>query len=126
MLIWLLAGMGVFLFNVYLPAALFFPAMGLKVHAGSRDELPEPGKMVGRARRSLANFQENLPIFLALGILAMIAENADMALAVLGAKVFVIARIAFIVCYMISIPFTRSIAFTVGFIGMGMMAYALI
>ncbi|MCF6327738.1 MAG: MAPEG family protein [Devosiaceae bacterium] len=126
MLIWLLAGMGVFLLNVYLPAALFFPAMGLKIHAGSRDELPEPSKMVRRARRTLANFQENFTIFLALGILAMVVENADMSLAVLGAQIFVFARVAFIICYMISIPFTRSIAFTVGFIGMGMMAYALI
>ncbi len=126
MLIWLLAGMAVFIVNVYLPAILFLPAEGMIKHLGSRDNTPPESKMVGRARRSVANFQENLTIFLALGILALVVENTDMALAVLGAQIFVISRIAYIICYMISIPFTRSIAYTAGFIGMAMMAYALI
>jgi len=126
MLIWLLAGMLIFIANIYLPAILYFPAVGVKRHVGSRDELPEPSKTVRRARRTLINFQENLTIFLALGILALVVENADMALAVLGAQIFVISRVAFIICYMISIPFTRSMAYGAGLIGMIMMGWALI
>lgn len=126
MLTWLFAGMLVFLFNVYLPAALYFPAVGFKKHMRSRDDLPEPNKMVQRARRSLANFQENFTIFLALGILALVIEGANMEMTILGAQVFVFSRLAYIIFYMISIPFTRSLAYGVGFVGMFMMAFALV
>ena len=126
MLIWILAGLAVFLANIYLPAVLYFPSVGVVRHVASRDELPEPGKLVGRARRSLANYHENLPFFLTLGLLALIVEGADMAQAVLGAQIFVLARIAYIACYMISIPWTRSAAFTAGFAGLILMFLALI
>jgi uncharacterized MAPEG superfamily protein len=126
MLFWILAGLGVFLANIYLPAALFFPSVGVARHVASRDDLPQPGRYVGRARRSLVNYQENLPIFLTLGLLAMIVDGVDMQQAVLGAQIFVLARIAYIACYMASIPWTRSAAFTVGFAGQILMFLALI
>lgn len=126
MLFWILAGLGVFLANIYLPAALFFPSVGMTRHVASRDDLPQPGRYVGRARRSLANYQENLPIFLTLGLLAMIVESADMEQAVLGAEIFVLARIAYIACYMAAIPWTRSTAFLVGLGGQVMMLLAII
>jgi len=126
MLTWLFAGMLVFLFNVYLPAALYFPAVGFKNHMGARDDLPEPNKMVQRARRSLNNFQENMAVFLALGILSLVIDKVNMEMAVLGAQMFVISRMAYIIFYMISIPFTRSLAYGIGFVGMFMMAFALV
>jgi hypothetical protein len=49
MLFWILAGLAVFLANIYLPAVLYFPSVGVARHVASRDELPEPGKYVGRA-----------------------------------------------------------------------------
>lgn len=126
MLIWLLAGLAVYLANVFLPTILFLPAEGLMVHIGSRDKLPDPNVAVGRARRSLANFQENLPIFLTLGILALVVNGVNMEQAVLGAQLFVLSRIVFIVLYMISIPMTRTMAYGVGFVGLILMALALV
>lgn len=126
MLFWMLAGLAVYLVNVFLPAALYLPKEGLMNHLGSRDNMPEADAMVGRARRALANMQENLPIFITLGLLAFVVEGADMAQAILGAQVFVIARIAYIAMYMISIVGLRSAAWTVGLIGNIIMAMALI
>jgi uncharacterized MAPEG superfamily protein len=123
---WILAGLGVFLINVYVPTLLYFPAEGLTRHLGPRDHLPEPGAMVLRARRSLANHQENLPFFLTLGILALIVDGADLGLAVLGAQMFVLSRIAYIALYVLGVPVVRSLAYVVGLVGCLIMAWALI
>ncbi|MEL6296577.1 MAG: MAPEG family protein, partial [Pseudomonadota bacterium] len=64
--------------------------------------------------------------FLALGILAMVVEGADQSLALLGAQLFVVARIAYIPLYMLAVPVVRSGAWIAGFVGMIMMAYALL
>ena len=126
MLFWILAGLTVYFVNIFVPAIIYFPAEGLANHVGSRDNSPEPSAMVGRARRSLANLQENLPIFLTLGILAMIVDGADIEQAVRGAQIFVLARIAYLILYLVSIPYTRSAAYAVGLFGLGTMAFALV
>ena len=126
MLFWLLAGLGVYLLNVYLTAFLFVPATGILSLAGSRDALPPPNAMVGRARRGLTNLQENMPFFITLGLLAMIVDGADMQRATLGAQIFVIARLAYIPLYLISIPFTRSAAYLAGLVGNVLMLVALL
>lgn len=126
MLFWILAGLAMFLVMIFLPAGLFLKTEGMARHVGSRDEQPEPEVLVLRARRALANTQENMPFFLTLGVLALVVESTDMAQAVLGAQLFVLGRIAYTVLYLISIPWTRSVAYLVAFVGMAMMALALI
>lgn len=126
MLFWILAGLVVFLANIYLPATLYLPTEGLMTHSGSRDVQPEPSVSTLRARRILANMQENMPIFLTLGVLALIVENVNMGQAVLGAQLFVFGRIAYTVMYMISIPFTRTAAYLFGLVGCLLMALALV
>jgi uncharacterized MAPEG superfamily protein len=88
--------------------------------------LPDAGIATQRARRVLVNMQENMPIFLTLGVLALIVDGADMGQAVLGAQLFVFGRVAYTAMYMISIPFTRSAAYMVGLLGCVLMALALI
>ena len=126
MVFWLLAGLGVYLLNIFLPAILYLPAEGLVTHAGSRDQQPPVGPFVGRARRSLANLQENLPIFLGLGILALVVPGADIEQAILGAQIFVFARIAYIPLYLASIPYTRSMSYLAGLYGTLLMLLALV
>ncbi len=126
MIFWILAGLGVYLLSVYLPAILYLPREGLVNHAGPRDELPEAGAYTNRARRALGNLQENLPIFLTLAILALVAPSADMAQAILGAQVFVIARLVYIPVYLISVPWTRSLAYLAGLVGNVIQLLALI
>ncbi len=117
MLFWILAGLAVYAVNVFLPAMLFLPREGLMAHLGGRDNLPEPNVQTERARKALANMQENLPVFVTLAILALVVDGADMGQAVLGAQIWVIARIVYIPMYLISIPGLRSAAWTVGVIG---------
>lgn len=81
---------------------------------------------MARARRAQANMLENMPIFLTLGILALVVDGTDMAQAILGAQIFVFSRIAYTIIYLISIPWTRSAAYAVGLFGCLMMAHALI
>lgn len=126
MLFWILAGLLVYLANIYLPAVMYMPTEGVMTHMGSRDDLPAENAMVGRARRSVVNLKENMPFFLTLGVLALVVDSVNMDQAILGAKLFVFGRIAYIAFYLISIPFTRSAAYTVGLIGCVMMGLALI
>lgn len=99
--------------------------VGPVAHSGPRDNLPEPGRYRARALKAADNFAENLPVFLGLGLLALIVEGADMAQAVLGAQVFVLSRIGYIAVYLAGVPMVRSVLFMVGFIGLAMMALAL-
>ncbi|MDH5799143.1 MAG: MAPEG family protein [Paracoccaceae bacterium] len=126
MLIWILLGLAVLVMNIYLSALLYLPAIGVSGHVGSRDELPEPGKYVMRARRAQANMLENFPVFATLGLLAMASETADMGQAILGAQLFVIGRIIYIPLYLVSVPWTRSVAYGVAFVGQVLMLLALL
>ncbi len=126
MLIWILFALLVYYAGVFLPSLFLVPRIGLARYLGTRDADPEPGAMAGRAKRAQANFQENLAPFLVLAVLAMIVPQVDTAFAVLGAQVFVLARAAYLPLYVLAVPLARSVAFTVGFIGMVMMAWALI
>ena len=125
MLIWIFLALMVYYAGLFLPSLFLIPRIGLGQYLGSRDGDPEPGKTAGRAKRAHANFQENLAPFLTLGVLAMIVPDVDMAMAILGAKVFVFARAAFLPLYVLAVPVVRSAAWTAGFIGMVMMGYAL-
>jgi uncharacterized MAPEG superfamily protein len=71
------------------------------------------------------NLSENLPVFLGLGLLALLVEGANMALAVWGAQVFVLSRILYVGVYIAGVPLVRSVVFTVGLAGLIMMAAAL-
>ena len=126
MIIWLLAGMGLYLANVYLAGVLLFAVAGPRVYMGPRDSLPEDSVLRGRALKASANFAESLPIFLGLGVLSFVVPEADQQLALVGAQMFVLSRLAYIAVYVAGVPFIRSIVFTVGLVGLGAMALALV
>jgi len=123
--IWLLAGLGLYLLNVHLAGLLLLMQVGPVTHSGPRDSLPEPGHYRARALKAADNFAENLPVFLGLGLMALVVEGADMAQAVLGAQVFVLSRVIYIAVYVAGVPMVRSVVFMAGFIGLAIMALAL-
>lgn len=118
---WLLAGLGVYLIQIYGAAAIYLPAEGLMTHMGGRDNLPEKGVLAGRADRALVNMKENLPLFIALSLLALIGDGADIALATQGAMIWVWARLAYFGLYLAAVPFLRSAAWGVSMAGLVMM-----
>jgi len=125
MVFWLLAGMGLYLVNVHLAGLLLMVQVGPMTHAGSRDDLPSPGRYRARAMRAADNFAENLPVFLGLGLLVLMVEGSNMAQAVLGAQIFVLSRVLYIPIYVAGVPMVRSLLFMVGFIGLVMIALSL-
>ena len=68
-----------------------------------------------RANAAQANLFESLPLFFAAVIIASI-NNAPQAIIDLLAIGFVIARIAFLICYLANWPTTRSIVWVAGLI----------
>lgn len=125
MVFWILACLGLYLINVYSAGSLLMLQVGPKAYMGPRDSLPEPTKYYGRMQKAATNFGENLPVFLALAVLSLIVEGADMAEAVLGAKIFVLARVAYIAVYVAGVPYVRSVVFASGLVGLTLMSLAL-
>ncbi|SHL61989.1 Uncharacterized conserved protein, MAPEG superfamily [Roseovarius marisflavi] len=125
MVFWILAGLGAYLLTVYLPAMILFAQIGLRAYTGPRDTLPDPGVRRARALRAASNFQEHMPVFLGLGLLAMLVPGADMAQAALGAEIFVLSRLVYVAIYVSGLPMVRSVVFAVGFVGLVMMALSL-
>ncbi len=126
MLTWILLGLAVHFAGVFLPSTILLPRIGLPAYAGSRDNDPEPLPMQARAMRAVRNMQESLPAFLTLGVLALILPDTDMASALLGAQLFVVARAVYLPLYVFAVPYARSLVWTVGFVGLVMMALALL
>ena len=125
MVFWILAGLGLYMLNVYGAGSLLMLRIGPAAYMGPRDTLPEPAKLYARALKAATNFAENLPVFLTLAVLALVVDGADMAVAEQGAMIFVLSRVAYIAVYLSGIPYIRSLVFMVGIIGLGMMAFAL-
>jgi uncharacterized MAPEG superfamily protein len=86
------------------------------VLAGNR-ETPVDGKgWVGRAQRAYRNMAESLLPFAALVLVAH-AAGVSNATTVMGAKLFVYARLAYAIIYIAGIPWLRTVVWTAGFAG---------
>ena len=129
MVFWILAGLGVFLLQAYVTASLGLLQNGFMAYVGPRDALAEPGTIAARAERALANMRENMILFLGLALLVAIREpdltGDSLALAELGAELFVLARLPYALAYVWGVPWVRSIVFGVGRAGLALMAWVL-
>ena len=89
--------------------------------AGNRDTFVPEG-IAGRASRAHRNMLENLPLFAALVLIVHVAGlSSDTS--VLGAQIFVIARLAFAIIYIIGIPWIRTAAFLISVAGLVMVSW---
>lgn len=87
---------------------------------GPRDEKPAATPMVGRAERALVNIGEALFYFIPLAIL-----TKDIPEAVLGAQIFLTARILYVPIYLFGIAYARTAIWAISLIGLGIMIYHL-
>jgi uncharacterized MAPEG superfamily protein len=91
--------------------------VGLPALAGNRESLPEITGWAGRAQRAQRNMVENLVVFAALVLVAVVAgKTNDMTL--LGAQIFFWARVAYAAVYIAGIPWLRTGVWFVSVIGM--------
>ena len=126
MLTWIFAGLLVYTIGLFLPSLFLIPKIGVPAYAGSRDNEPDASGLHGRAKRAHQNFMDTLPIFLAFGVAAMTMNSVDIATALLGAKLYVLARAFYLPLYLMAVPWLRSIVWSVGALGLVLMGYALI
>lgn len=112
--------------QTYLPSIIMSRALGpdMMQHAGGPRDEPLPLTVnAGRAKRALGNMNEAMMGFIPLSLLA-VHFGLNSGLAFWGALVFLLARVAYVPAYITAIGLTRSIVWTLGHIGLGMMAVA--
>ena len=90
---------------------------GLMPLFGNREGLAPLTGWAGRAQRAHRNMLENLVLFAAL-VLICAATNKTNATTLLGAQLFLWARLAYAVIYLAGIPYLRTAAWLVSVIGL--------
>jgi len=91
--------------------------VGLPMLAGNREGLPPCYGWAGRAARAHHNMLENLVLFAALVLVAVISGSTN-STTLLGAQLFFWARVAYAVIYVAGIPWLRTLAWLVSVIGL--------
>ena len=93
--------------------------VGMPPLMGNRQGLAEFTGWVGRAHRAHHNMLESLVLFAVLVLVAHAAGRED-ATTALGAQVFLWGRLAYAVIYIAGVPYLRTAAWTVAFVGLAM------
>jgi uncharacterized MAPEG superfamily protein len=91
--------------------------VGLAALAQNREGLPEIKGWAGRARRAHLNMLENMALFVPLVLLVVAADKAS-TLTHLGVQLFFWGRVAYLVVYLIGIPWLRTAVWTVSVVGL--------
>ena len=98
--------------------------VGLPTLAGNREGLAPCTGWAGRAARAHHNMLENLALFAALVLTAVVANKTN-GTTLLGAQIFFWARLAYAAIYVIGIPWLRTAVWFVSVIGLILIALQL-
>jgi uncharacterized MAPEG superfamily protein len=99
--------------------------VGLPALAGNREGLAPCVGWAGRAARAHHNMLENLVLFAALVLVAVAAGKTN-STTLLGAQIFVWARLAYAVIYVAGIAWLRTAAWLVSVIGLALIFFQLV
>jgi uncharacterized MAPEG superfamily protein len=99
--------------------------VGLPALAGNRDGIAAPSGWAARAARAHRNMVENLVLFAALVLIAVVSNKTD-AMTLLGAQLFFWARAAYALVYLAGIPWLRTGVWSVSVIGLALIFFALL
>jgi uncharacterized MAPEG superfamily protein len=102
-----------------------FNQVGLLTLAGNREALPEIKGWGGRAARAHRNMLENLVLFAALVLVAVVAGKTN-STTLLGAQLFLYARVAYAAVYIAGVPWLRTAVWGVSVVGLAMIFLQLI
>lgn len=91
--------------------------VGLPTLAANREKLPEFTGWAGRAQRAHRNMLENLVLFAALVLVAVVSGKTNDT-TLMGAQIFFWARVAYALVYYAGIPWLRTGVWTVSLIGL--------
>jgi uncharacterized MAPEG superfamily protein len=123
----LLAGSGLLLvLQIVLAAQLGNRQYGLRWAASPRDEsMDPPGVLLGRARRALANLLETWPLFAAAVLAVGLAHRFD-GWSLVGAHLYLWARVVYLALYLAGAPLIRSLVWNVALVGILMVLAQLV
>ena len=91
--------------------------VGLPTLAGNREAMPALTGLAGRAQRAHLNMLENLVLFAALVLVAVVSGRAN-EMTALGAQIFFWARVVHTVVYLVGIPYARTGIWSVSMLGL--------
>jgi len=117
LIVWIIVGIALYFGQLFLPSLIRIPQIGISRYVGSRDDLPELPVIGQRASRAFNNLRESFPLFLGLAIINMLGASVP-ADAILGAQMFVLARVVYLGFYLGAMPWGRSLVWGVGFLGL--------
>lgn len=89
---------------------------------GNRDDLPEPTGRFARAKRVVDNHREGLILFTPF-VLILAVTDGFTAMTALGAQLFFYSRVIHGLTYLVGVPYVRTLAWVVGIVGTGMVAW---
>ena len=99
--------------------------VGLPMLAGNREGLAPCTGWAGRASRAHHNMLESLVLFAALVLVAVVAGKTN-STTLLGAQIFVWARLAYAVVYVAGIAWLRTAVWLVSVIGLALIFFQLV
>lgn len=99
--------------------------VGLVALAGNRANLPPLTGIAQRAQRAHLNMLESLALFAILVLVAVIGGRTN-EMTALGAQIFLWARLAYAIVYLIGIPWVRTGVWVVSLAGMGMVLWPIL
>jgi uncharacterized MAPEG superfamily protein len=99
--------------------------VGLPALAGNREGLAPCTGWAGRAARAHHNMLENLVLFAALVLAAVLAGRTN-GTTLLGAQLFFWARLVYAVVYLAGIPYLRTALWLVSVIGLALIFFQLV
>jgi uncharacterized MAPEG superfamily protein len=102
-----------------------FMQVGVGTLAGNREGMAEIRGWGGRAGRAHRNMLENLILFAILVLVAMIAGKTNSA-TLMGAQIFLCARIVYALVYIAGIPWLRTAVWGISVVGLAMIFLQLI
>ena len=99
---------------------------GLSFNVSARDgEAPPPRPITARLQRAQANLFETLPLFAAAVLIAHVAQrNSDAT--VLGAQLYLAARVLYVPLYAFGVPYLRTVVWSVSLVGLIMIVKAIL
>jgi uncharacterized MAPEG superfamily protein len=99
---------------------------GRKWNTSARDEaLPPANAVTGRLIRAQANFQETFPIAI-VALLGVVIAGRTGPTTALGGWIWLGARLIYLPLYWIGVPIVRTLVWTVGMVGLGMVLWPLL
>ena len=121
----LVCAVGLAFLQIIAAVLLTLPQVGMPALLGNRDDMPPITGAADRANRAYRNMLVSLLLFTALILVAAVAGKSN-ATTLLGAQLFIWARLAYAVIYVIGIPVLRTLSWFIAVIGMALIFFQLI